>query len=337
MRGPAWGQDWGPHSISWGFILQSYLRRGRRQGAPIIRLSVGVCGATAVRFIAAGLIVLWGSSGLAGALSGSETDPRDVSLGLDLKTVSHDNDVSTITYAVDTYESFPDSLTDFRWGIDKDGDQSSDLFISVEYDKKLIGSVEDAAENKIANATISRPAGNALRISFSRAVLGGVDAYSYSVRALNDLNGNGEADPGEVDIAPNGGLPPYHHRLDPPVSPAAPTSGSAPPGTAETPSDAASPPSAPGASQERVAAPAAPGGPRSATEGAPRPDVVEVRTGAPDVTPTPAPQAPSVDRPKEMAKTGAKSLLLELLGVGCLTLGMACRLCSRKRTKMITV
>ena len=57
--------------------------------------------------------------------------------------------------------------------------------------------------------TRSGPA--SLRVTFSRSLLGGATAYGYQVRALTDTNGNGEADPGEIDMAPDTGF--YQHRL----------------------------------------------------------------------------------------------------------------------------
>ena len=134
----------------------------------------------------------------AAAESGSFTDPDDVNLLLDLKTIFHDNDGSTVTYTVETYEPFKDADADFRWGIDKTGDQKEDNFVSVEYDGQLVGRVEDAEENELGSATVTRPGPNSLRVSFPRKFLEKAAAYSYSVRALTDRNDNGEADPGEL-------------------------------------------------------------------------------------------------------------------------------------------
>jgi hypothetical protein len=147
----------------------------------------------------------------AAAESGSFTDPDDVNLPLDLKTIFHDNDGSTVTYTVETYEPFNDADADFRWGIDKTGDQKEDNFVSVEYDGQLVGKLEDAEENELGSATVTRPGPNSLRVSFPRKFLEKAAAYSYSLRALTDRNGNGEADPGEFDMAPDTGF--YQHRL----------------------------------------------------------------------------------------------------------------------------
>ena len=145
------------------------------------------------------------------AEAGSFPDPDDVNLPLDLKMCSHDNDASTITYTVETYEPFKDAAADFRWGIDKTGDQKEDLVISVEYDGQLVGKVEDPEENELGSATVTRPGPNSLRVSFPRKFLEKTAAYGYSVRALTDKNDNGEADPGEFDMAPDTGF--AQHRL----------------------------------------------------------------------------------------------------------------------------
>src|SRR5215210_7717590 len=72
------------------------------------------------------------------------TDPDDVNLPLDLKTLTHENDDSTITYSAETYEPFEDQTADFKWAIDNNGDQRIDHLVSVEWeDGKLVGKVED--------------------------------------------------------------------------------------------------------------------------------------------------------------------------------------------------
>jgi hypothetical protein len=145
------------------------------------------------------------------AESASFTDPDDVNLPLDLKTLSQVNDASTVTYTVETYEAFKDTDADFRWGIDKNNDQKVDNYVSVEFDGQLLATVEDADENQIGHATVTRAGPASLRVTFSRDVLGGAASYGYQVRALSDKNGNGEADAGETDMAPDTGF--YQHRL----------------------------------------------------------------------------------------------------------------------------
>ena len=141
----------------------------------------------------------------------SFSDPDDVNLPLDLKTLTHDNDDSTITYPVETYDPFEDRQADFKWAIDKNGDQKVDGFVSVEWaDGKLEGKVEDTEEKELGSAAVHRVGPYARRVSFSRRLLG-TSSYQYLVIAVNDTNGNDEDDPGETDVAPDTGFQP--HRL----------------------------------------------------------------------------------------------------------------------------
>ena len=105
---------------------------------------------------------------------GSGTDPDDVVSRLDLKALSHADDGSAMTYTAETYEAFPDRSAAFKWGIDKNGDEGFDLVVFAEWDEgRLVAGVDDAKENKVASATVSRPAPNAITVSFPAAVLGG--------------------------------------------------------------------------------------------------------------------------------------------------------------------
>jgi hypothetical protein len=139
------------------------------------------------------------------------TDPDDVNLPLDLKTLTHADDASTITYTVETYEAFEDRQADFKWAIDKNNDQKVDLLVSVEWEENTLkGKVEDTKEKELGAATVARIGTHGLRVSFSRRLIGAT-AYQYQVIAVNDTNGNDEDDPGETDLAPDTGFEP--HRL----------------------------------------------------------------------------------------------------------------------------
>jgi len=139
------------------------------------------------------------------------TDPDDTNLPLDLKTLTHANDASTITYTVETYDPFEDRQADFKWAIDKNNDQKVDLFVSVEWEgNKLDGKVEDPKEKELGTATVTRIGSHGLRVSFSRRLIG-TASYEYQVIAVNDTNGNDEEEPGETDVAPDTGFEP--HRL----------------------------------------------------------------------------------------------------------------------------
>jgi hypothetical protein len=142
----------------------------------------------------------------------SFTDPDDVNLPLDLKTLTHSNDASTITYTVETYEPFRDDQVDFSWGIDKDNDGIVDIVVSAEFvDGKLDAKVETPSEKGLGPATVSRTGPAGLRVSFSRQFIGSAASYQYQVKSISDLNHNDEEDPGETDVAPDTGF--YSHRL----------------------------------------------------------------------------------------------------------------------------
>jgi hypothetical protein len=183
-----------------------------------------------VWLFAIGLMLLSLPSAVAGP--GSASDADDVPLRLDLKTASHTNAGSSITYTVETYEEFPDNLAAFKWAIDKNGDQRFDVIVFAEWESnELVAGIDDVNEEPVAEATVSRPAANAIQVSFSANVLGNLSSYEYRTSAEDDRNGNGETDAGEEDVAPDSGL--YRHELasagsavgSPDASPAAPVSG----------------------------------------------------------------------------------------------------------------
>jgi hypothetical protein len=254
----------------------------------------------------------------ASAQSGTATDPDDVSLRLDLKTISHDDDASSIIYTVETYEDFPDKWADFRWSLDKNGDQKVDDFVSVQWedsDATLVASVDDADENPIAKGTVSRPAPNALRVSFPISVVKGVTSYFYFVSAATDTNQNGERDPGEEDRAPDTGW--YQHRL-----------GASP---ASTASDA--PLGAPAAAPEirdfeALAAPA----PMNQAAVVVQPK--RLPSGAhPMASRVAAAAAPSPTMPL----TGPGDSWLALIGAGLICLAVPCRSLARKCAEQTAV
>lgn len=139
------------------------------------------------------------------------TDPDDVNLPLDLKTLTHEHNDSTITYTVETYDAFDDAKVDFKWGIDKNGDGKVDVFAAAGYeDRKLEGKVEDTKDRELGAATVRRVNDRTLQLSFARKLVG-VPSYQYWVMAATDANGNEEDDPGEFDLAPDAGF--HHHQL----------------------------------------------------------------------------------------------------------------------------
>jgi hypothetical protein len=146
-----------------------------------------------------------------GAPPASFTDPDDVNLPLDLKTLTHQNTATTVTYTVETYEPFKDNQADFAWAIDKNNDGVIDNYVSVEFESnKIDGKFEDTKEKDLGSATVTRTGPNGLKVTFAKKLIGAA-AYQYRVTALSDLNGNDEEDPGETDLAPDTGF--YQHRL----------------------------------------------------------------------------------------------------------------------------
>ncbi|MGH8974618.1 MAG: hypothetical protein ACRD0C_15635, partial [Acidimicrobiia bacterium] len=218
---------------------------------------------------AAALALLW-APGPIGAAPGSNTDPDDVTLKLDLKSTSHSNDGTSVTYIAETYENFTDKLADFKWGIDTNSDESFDLIVFAEWDRtELVAGVDDAAENPVAEAAVSRPAPNSIKVAFPTSALGGATAYRYGVSAQDDLNGNGESDAGEQDLAPDAGL--YDHSLGSAPASQAPTGGGSAPVVAPAPVTAPAPaPAAKPAPAAPAPAPVAvPDTPRAPTAAAP--------------------------------------------------------------------
>ncbi|MGH9010178.1 MAG: hypothetical protein ACRDYF_10080, partial [Acidimicrobiia bacterium] len=141
---------------------------------------------------------------MAGTDEGGANDPRDVGTRLDLKTLTHAQDGSSIVYTAETYSPFSDQSAVFKWGVDRDRDEAFDLIVFTEWrDGKLVGGVKDPAGRQVAPASVSRPGPTAIRVSFPAEVLGGASVYRYAVDA--------EAAPGERDLAPNSGL--VQHRL----------------------------------------------------------------------------------------------------------------------------
>lgn len=293
--------------------------------------------------LAAALVLLW-IPGPTGAAPGNTTDPDDVPLQLDLKSISHANDGSSVTYTAETYENFPDQAAAFKWGIDRNGDESFDLIVFAEWESDvtaLVGGVEDAAENPVAEATVSRPAPNAIQVVFPVSVLSGATSYRYAASAEDDVNGNEETDPGEQDLAPDAGL--VTHDLGSAPAARAPTGGpgtvpvAAPvPGTAPAPAPAAKPtpgpvavpdtPRVPMAARPAPLSPAptpavvptpAPAPAPKVAAGTPAREITSPQT-SPAVT-TPNDPAPVEAQPSVLARTGSTHVLLALFAGLALT------------------
>lgn len=165
------------------------------------------------RFLAVSLALAFAAAAAipATAQAASFTDPDDVNLPLDLKTLTHAHDDSTITYTVETYDPFDDAKVDVKWGIDKNGDNKVDLFAAAGYEgKKLEGKVEDTKDKELGPATVRRVNDRTLQLSFARKLVG-APSYQYWVMAATDANGNEEDEPGEFDLSPDAGF--HQHQL----------------------------------------------------------------------------------------------------------------------------
>src|SRR5687767_8999668 len=119
------------------------IRRGR--GCRAAPLSLRAAGT------AMALAVVLGAPGVASAGEGTTSDPRELGTQLDLKALSHADDGSAIVYTAETYVPFTDQSAAFKWGIDRDGDEEFDLFVSTEWrGGKLAGAVKDPAGREVA-------------------------------------------------------------------------------------------------------------------------------------------------------------------------------------------
>jgi hypothetical protein len=179
--------------------------RGRRCQAAL---------SSTVRAVGIGLfaVIVPAVPAMAGIDEGRINDPRDVGTALDLKTLTHVDDRSSIIYTAETYAPFADQSANFKWGIDRDHDENFDLIVFTEWqDAKLAGGVKDATGRLVAPATVSRPGPTLIRVSFPISALGAVPTYRYAVDSQADLDGDGPRNPGERDLAPNSGL--IQHRL----------------------------------------------------------------------------------------------------------------------------
>lgn len=160
--------------------------------------------------VVAGIITIAGA-GPAAAEPVTATDSLDRGLGLDVTRIAHEALSDTVVYRVETSEPFTDRAARFEWGIDKGGDRDFDLTVVAGWrDGALVGAVQDTAGHKILDATVTRPAPNALQVSFPVAVLGGVASYRYELVATA-----GEEGDLQLDQAPDQGL--LQHVVRPPA------------------------------------------------------------------------------------------------------------------------
>jgi uncharacterized repeat protein (TIGR01451 family) len=148
------------------------------------------------------------------------TDPDDVPAGavpaLDLKTIAHGADASTITYTVDTFDAWPSSAADFEWMLFTGNDPAPDYTVTAYWNGTAIsGGVFNASGVFVSAVAITRPSGDSLEVSFSRAAIGTPASYRYFVRTYQDLNADSLVQADEYDLAPDSGT--YTHQIGSPA------------------------------------------------------------------------------------------------------------------------
>ncbi|MGH2687337.1 MAG: hypothetical protein ACRDKW_00800 [Actinomycetota bacterium] len=176
--------------------------RGRSRKATSGRTAVRPSSVLVFAFLLALSVVGFGP-GTADAAGG---DPDDMAVGLDIRSVAERVDSATVTLTVEAYEAFADQDVDVTWAVDVNGDGAIDVRIAAEWGPGLTGEIEDAAEREMGEARVSRPAPNAVAVSFPVSVVGGTCSCRYNVVAVTDFNGNGETEAGEADVAPDAGF-----------------------------------------------------------------------------------------------------------------------------------
>jgi putative cell wall-binding protein len=145
-----------------------------------------------------------------GTTAASVTDPDDVDTPLDIATASVGGDSSTVTFTLQTYEPFADTDVDgVAFPLDVNGNGSADYMAVAGYDPDagvLRAAIVALPSFTPAPASVTRPAAldDTLTISASRGAIGGVSSFEWFATTLRDLDGDGEPDEGEIDVAPDG-------------------------------------------------------------------------------------------------------------------------------------
>jgi hypothetical protein len=175
--------------------------------------------------VAIGMVGLMSAVGGVGASSGTSTDPDDNSNVLDIKTVTHADTASTITYTLETYDDWdPAALQGdvnsppyfILWTLDLPGSnevEGEDMCVNVSgpnLDFEVTGCGSDPTVFDSGTAT---KAGKVLTVAWDRGAIaaagwGTPTGYDYNILAAapNDDVGN------DLDFAPDDGT--YHHELD---------------------------------------------------------------------------------------------------------------------------
>lgn len=145
----------------------------------------------------------------ASAAAGVFVDSDSDTFALDIDTVSHVSDATTVTLTVGTVAPFVDSIAHFSWVIDKNSEGLPEYAVGANWNgSAIVSSVVNATTNaRVATATVSRPTSSSISVSFPRSAIGNPPAYVYVVSSWSDTNGDGVAQDDEIDIAPSPGGP----------------------------------------------------------------------------------------------------------------------------------
>lgn len=143
-----------------------------------------------------------------GTTATSITDPDDVDTPLDIAAASVGGDGATATFTVQTHDEFADWEAEaVAFVLDVNGNGSADYMAFAGYDPdagELRAVVVALPSFTPSDASVARPSPDGLTISAPRGAIGGASSFEWAAMTAYDLNGNGEADDGELDTAPDG-------------------------------------------------------------------------------------------------------------------------------------
>lgn len=142
-----------------------------------------------------------------GTTAASITDPDDVDTPLDIAGASIGGDSATATFTVATYEDFTDTQAEgVAFLLDVNGNGTADYAAVAGYDPdagQLRAEVVELRTFSSTEVALFRPSPDSLEISASRGLIGGATSFEWAAMTMVDLNGNGEPDEGEIDVAPD--------------------------------------------------------------------------------------------------------------------------------------
>lgn len=131
-------------------------------------------------------------------------DADDVTIPLDIKSVSYRADAASVTFGVETFANTADVDTAFSWLVDTTGDGSYDFDIDVRFDPAtsgFVGVVATRSGSVSAPVVVSRPTAATLVVRVAIENLGRPTTLEYQTVATTDLNTDGVVQDGEIDVA----------------------------------------------------------------------------------------------------------------------------------------